>query len=247
MKSTSVYSPYTALALKIVGTIMIVSSLLDFVILAIPFEPLKPEWQFGFTTQMVDRGIIPMVGIAFLLVGYWISSNMGSSEQGSVITDLRFWALILSIVLGLLFLLLVPLHFKNVGVQSNQALEQISQRADQAEKELKTQTDQVSALVKDPKRFDELEKAISGGQVQGEQLQRLQAIRDQLQAIKQDPTALQKRIDQAKTQIGTGKLDAEKQARTAALKSGLRTGISSLLLAIGYSVIGAMGLRSLGS
>ena len=228
---------------------MIVSSLLDFIILAIPFEPLKPEWQFGFTTQMVDRGIIPMVGIAFLLVGYWISSNMGmsSSEPRSVVTDLRFWALILAIVLGLIFLLLVPLHFKNVGVQSTQALEQISQRADQAEKELKTQTDQVSALVKDPKRFEELEKAISGGQVQGEQLQRLQAIRDQLQAIKQDPKALNTRIEQAQTQIRTGKLDAEKQARTAALKSGLRTGISSLLLAIGYSVIGAMGLRSLGN
>lgn len=249
MKSTSVYSPYTALALKIVGLIMIVSSLLDFIILAIPFEPLKPEWQFGFTTQMVDRGVIPMVGMAFLFIGYWISSNMGmpSSESRSVVTDLRFWALLLAIVLGLLFLLLVPLHFKNVGQQSSQALEQISQRATQAETELKNQTDQVSALVKDPKRLEELDKAISGGQLQGEQLQRAQAIRDQLLAIKQDPNALKDRIDKAQTQIRTGKLDAEKQARTAALKSGIRTGISSLLLAIGYSIIGAMGLRSLGN
>lgn len=59
MKSSVVYSPFTALALKTVGLILIVSALLDYVILAIPFNPLQREWQLSFTTQIVDRGVIP--------------------------------------------------------------------------------------------------------------------------------------------------------------------------------------------
>ncbi|HBB35097.1 MAG TPA: hypothetical protein DC064_25745 [Cyanobacteria bacterium UBA9273] len=227
---------------------MIVSSLLDYIILAIPFQPLKPEWQFGFTTAMVDRGIIPMVGIGFLVVGYWIGNSDSSSlpERRSVATDLRFWTFILASLLGLIFLLLVPLHFNNVRVQSDQALQKIGQQAQQAETQLEAQTQQVNTLIKDPKRLEELEKAIDSGQVQGEQLQRLQAVREQLQALKQDPKALNQRVEQAQTQIRSGKLEAEKRARTEALKAGLRTGLSSLLLAIGYSIIGWMGLRSLG-
>ncbi|MBE9125660.1 MULTISPECIES: HpsJ family protein [unclassified Coleofasciculus] len=250
MKSSSIYSSFTGLALKIVGLIMILSALIDYIILVIPspgVNPLQSEWQLNLTTQLVDRGVIPMVGIAFLIAGYWIS-NAGSaapSEPKSSVSDLRFWVFLISSLLGLIFLLLVPLHFNNVRLQSNQALEQITQRAEQAETQLEAQTQQIDVLLKDPQRLQELEQAIESGQVQGEQLARLQALREQLQTLKQDPEALTQRVEQAQTQIRSGKQEAEERARAQAWKTGIRTGISSLLLAIGYSVIGWMGLRSL--
>jgi hypothetical protein len=239
------YSPFTALTLKVVGLIMIVSSLLDFIILAIPFDPLKREWQLGLTTQLVDRGIIPLVGIGFLVAGYWVSSSMGGSQTEQKLQDLRFWAFLISSLLGLIFLLLVPLHFNNIRLQSNQEIAQINQRATQAEAQLDEQTNQVNALVKNPQGLAELDRAIASGRVPGEQLQRLQAIKQQLQTFKQDPEALKKQVEAAQTQIRSRKLEAEKQTRTGALKAGLRTGLSSLLLAIGYILIGWTGLRSL--
>jgi hypothetical protein len=250
MKSSSVYSPFTALALKIVGLIMILSSLLDYIILAIPspgVSPLKSEWQLALTSQLVDRGIIPMVGIALLVTGYWIANSVGASEAKSSVQDLRFWAFILSSLLGLIFLLLVPLHFNNIRLQSDAALKQINQRATQAETQLDNQTKQVDALVKDPQKHSELDKAIASGRVQGEQLVRLQALKQQLQTFKQDPQSLNQQVEQAQTKIRGERLEAEKQTRTGALKLGLRTGLNSLLLAIGYIVIGWTGFRSLGN
>jgi len=244
------YSSFAGLALKIVGLIMILSSLLDYLVLIIPspgVSPLQNEWQLNLTTQLVDRGVIPMVGIAFLVAGSWISNNSGGSlpERKSSITDLRFWAFLLSSLLGLLFLLLVPLHFNNVRIQSNQAIEQISEQAQQAETQLETQVQQIDTLLQDPSQLDRLDQAI--GQAEGQQLQRLTALREQLQAIKQDPEAIAQRREQAQTQIRSRRQELEQRARTEALKRGIRIGLSSLLLAIGYSIIGWMGLRNLGS
>jgi len=247
MKSSPASSSFTALALKIVGLVMIVSSLLDYILAIIPFNIDQREWQIAVTTQFVDRGIIPLVGIALVLLAYRIDSAAVQAQQKSLFQDLRFWLLSLSSLLGLIYLLLVPLHFYNVYAQSDEAFKQINQKATQAETQLQAQTQQVDALIKDPQRLSELEKAIASGQVQGEQLTRLQALRQQLDTFKKDPKALGQQVDAAKKQISKGKEEAENRARTEALKLGLRTGLSSLFLALGYIVVGWTGLRSLGS
>lgn len=244
MTSSPVYSPFTALALKVVGLIMIVSSLLDYIFLAIPFNLGQRAWQLALTTQLVDRGILPMVGIAFLLIGYWVSHSNGvPSARKPIVQDLRFWALLLSSVLGLIFLLLVPLHINNVVQQSNEAFAQINQGATQAQSLLEAQTKQVDELIKDPQRLSELEKAINSGQVQGQQLAQLQALRDKLNTFKKDPQALTQEVSAAQERISREKQQKEEQARTEAFKIGMRTSLSSLFLAIGYIVIGWSGLR----
>ncbi len=246
MKSSPASSSFTALALKIVGLVMIVSSLLDYILAIIPFNIDQREWQIAVTTQFVDRGIIPLVGIALVLLAYRVDSAASQAPQKSLFQDLRFWLLSLASLLGLIYLLLVPLHFYNVYAQSDQAFKEINQKASQAETQLQAQTQQVDALIKDPQRLSELEKAIASGQVQGEQLTRLQALRQQLDTFKKDPKALGQQVDAAKKQISKGKEEAENRAKTEALKLGLRTGLSSLFLAIGYIVVGWTGLRSLG-
>ena len=76
---------------------------------------------------------------------------------------------------------------------------------------------------------------------------------DLVRKFKADPKSLDTFIkqredelrNQLQTQLGTQKEQQQSNIKNEALKSGLRVGISSLLLAIGFIVIGWFGLRSL--
>lgn len=258
--NTSTISPFTSLVLKLIGVILILSSLLDYITLAIPFQPLNAEWQISFTGQIVDRGIVPMVGIAFLLVGYWIEIAVGTSDKKPSL-DLRLPVFILASFMGLIFLLLVPLHLNNLREAQSTAISQISQGADEAENRIKTQFDQLNTLSQDPQRLQqldtrlgEIDAAINSGQVQGqrlnpEQLQNLTQTKQQLQNFRElakNPEALEARLTELQTQLRDQKLERENRAKTEALKQGIRTGLSSLMLAVGYIAIGWLGLKKMG-
>lgn len=252
-KATNNFSgaPVAALALKVVGVVTVLAALLDFIILLIPPDFLNREWQLAFVTQVVDRGIVPMVGIALLLAGYWIQSVAGRPSRGGGVTDLRLWALILSSLLGLIFLLFTVLHPNNVRANSQQALAQVQEQATLAEnqlegrlgQELTQQRSQIDALLQDEQQ---LNQAIESGQVPAEQA-------DLLRQFRNDPAALDQFLNERvqtfrqeiQTEIGTRREEAVQRIRLESLKSGIRVSLSSLLLAIGYILIGWVGLRNL--
>ncbi|MEM9537925.1 MAG: HpsJ family protein [Cyanobacteria bacterium P01_E01_bin.42] len=239
------FSAFSSLALKVVGVILIVSSILDYIVLAIPFQITNKDWQLTLASNIVDRGIIPMVGIAFLIAGYWIGESLGGGDRGVSVTDLRFWSFIFACFLGLMFLLFIPLHLGNLRYKMRQATEQIEQGLTAAEQQIQTQFDQITQLLGDDARIAQLDQAIASGQVTGDRLQQLQTIRDQIDQLQDNPAALEQQLQEANTQLQQRRKEAEDRAKTNAFKSGVRTGVSSLLLAIGYSVIGAMGFRGL--
>ncbi|MBD0266657.1 MAG: hypothetical protein ICV77_00045 [Cyanobacteria bacterium Co-bin8] len=244
----SFMSPLAAIALKLVGIVTIVSALLDYLILLIPPNLTNPQWQLATTTQIVDRGIVPLVGIALLLTGFWIDNSVGRAVRGrNLVTDLRFWACLLGSFLGLVYLILAILHVNNVRLTSQQALSQVGNEANQAttqlEQQLSTeltqQQTQLSALLENETL---LQQAIQSGQLP----QDIEQFRNNPEALNQ---FLQQRADEAQqrlqTEIGSRRQQAEQRVRTEAWKSGLRISLSSLILAIGYSVIGWIGLRRL--
>lgn len=262
MKATSSRQPSSIASgiLKLVGLIMIVSSFLDYLVLLIPPATLanqaNPEqaqlnllqWQQTVTSQLIDRGVIPMVGLAFLFIAFWIDSSSGATGQKGLQNLLKPAAILLSVLLGLAFLLPVPLlNFTSV-LQVNQRLsQQINQRADQLEAQLKQQKTQLSS---DPaqinQQLSQLDQAISSGQFQGQQLnpqqlEQLKQRREQLQQLR-DPKAVDQLANQAQTRIRSSKEQLESQAKQEFFKSILRSIISSLLLAIGYLYIAWMGL-----
>ncbi|NJN01887.1 MAG: hypothetical protein HC873_08450 [Leptolyngbyaceae cyanobacterium SL_1_1] len=244
----AVASPLAAISLKLVGAITIIAALIDFLILVIPPRFLDAQWQLGTTTQLVDRGIVPLVGIALLLTGAWIDNNAGVAKRNySLLADSRFWVCLLSSLLGLLFAILTVLHPNNVRITSQQALERIDTEVGQAttqlEQRFEQQRTQLGSLVENE---DQLQQAVDQGQLSPEQ-------RTFVEQFRNDPAALDQFLEQqlgearqqAQTQIGSRRQEAEKQIRQEALKSGLRVATSSLLLAIGYIVIGWLGLRRL--
>ncbi|MGB7710078.1 MAG: HpsJ family protein [Microcoleus sp.] len=267
MKATNSrqFSSVAARTLKVVGIILILSALLDCIVLSLPGETsdiLNRGWQLAAATQIVDRGIIPLMGIALLMTGFWVDSSTGVSiERRNFWLDLRFWALLISSLLGLIYLLLVPVHLNNTRLELKDALVQVDREAGQAEGQLeaqmkseqfKTQIEQlksqrrseISALLQDEGK---MAQALKSPEVPKE----LKAV---LQESKNDPKALDKFLEQqaqelpnqARNEIRTRKQQKEKELRTRSRNSSLQTGISSLLLAIGYITVGWTGLRSMG-
>lgn len=252
-------SPIVSRVLKFVGVILILASLIDYAVLLFPSGvPDQPgtldnlRLQLGIVTQIVDRGVVPLIGLVFLLTGLWVDNIAGASQpRRQLWQGVSLVAVILSSLLGLVFLLLVPLHLNNTYRANAETLKQINQEATQAEGQLGTrlsnevnqQRTQISALLQDETR---LNQALQSGQLPEDQAKQLQSFRN-------DPQALEKFLNQRakefqgkiQTEVRTRKLEAEKRAKTEFLKSGFRVGLSSLLLALGYIVVGWNGLRGL--
>ncbi|HYW18145.1 MAG TPA: HpsJ family protein [Nodularia sp. (in: cyanobacteria)] len=257
-----------ALTLKVVGIILIMSFLLDFLILMFPFQPTDREWQINLATAIVDRGIVPLVGIGMLFVGYWIDSVADSDRSRGI--DIRFPVLVMSSVLGLMFLLIFPLHLNNVRQASAQNVAQIRQDAEQAETQLQNQLAQFQAQINNDQGKAQLEqlrnqarnqftellkneetynKAVNNPQLPAAQKELLKKFKKNPQELENfiaQQTDPQAQATQRLTQIRQRREEAQKQAKDVAWKSGLRIGISSLLLSIGYMIIGWTGLRSIG-
>lgn len=267
MKATNSrqFSSVAARTLKVVGIVLILSALLDSIVLSLPGETsdiFNRGWQLAAATQIVDRGIRPLMGIALLLTGFWVDSSTGVSiERRSLWLDLRFWALLLSGFLGLIYLLVVPIHLNNTRLELREALTQVEREAGQAEGQLEAEINspqfkarveqlksqrrsQISALLQDS---GQLEQALKSPEVPKE-------VKTVLQQSKNDPQAVDKFLEQqaqelpnqARNEIRTRKQQKEKELRIRSRNSSLQTGISSLLLAIGYITVGWTGLRSIG-
>lgn len=260
----------TALTLKVVGIICILSFFVDFFILLLPFQPTDRVWQINLATALVDRGIVPLVGLGLLFAAYWIDSADAASDRPQGI-DLRFPAVILSSILGLMFLLIFPLHLNNVNQAKTQTLNRITQEADQAESQLDTRLSQLQAQLNTEQGKAQLEQLRNQTKAQFSEIikdeqkykQALESsqipanIKDLLKKAKTDPQALEKAIQQQTdiqtlqtqqlSQVRQRRDEAKKQATDTAWKSGLRIGISSLLLSIGYIIIGWTGLRGMGA
>ncbi len=234
---------------------MILSSLIDYAVLLFP--PVTPtnlnpeqlqllglQQTVSVTSQLIDRGIIPMVGLAFLFAGFWIDSNSGTTKKG-LSGILQPGALALSVLLGIAFLALTFVNVNSQRLLNQRTLEQISQTATQAETQLKDRSQQVAALAQDSQRLSQLEQALSSGQVQGQQRDQLQAIKQQLEQFKQDPKALDQRVKEAQTEIRSRRDQTIRQNRQDFIKSSVRSGVSSLLLGLGYLGIAFTGVSGL--
>jgi hypothetical protein len=257
-------SPFTSLALKLSGLIFILSFLLDAFILPLsaeqfPYRFNNPQWQIAFVTTFVDRGIVPLVGIVFVLVAYWLDSNAKDAVSKKAKIELRLPIFILSCLLGLLYLLMIPIHVNNINQSKNDALTRIDQGVGQGEEQIQSFLSQLNTLSQNPKLLDQQitqrTQVIESGQFQGQQLtvDQLQALRQQrdqlanLRELSRKPKDYKQKLDEIKNQLQTQLQDRRKQAEWGAnleaIKQLLRIGLQAMLLSIGYSVIGWLGIR----
>ena len=240
-----------ARVLTVAGVILILSFLVDFFFLLFPFQPTNMLWQIDLTTAVVDRGIVPFVGLGMLFAGYWFDTIENSSRPA---IDLRLSALILSSLLGLMFLLISPVHFYNVRQLSAQAVEQINQKAQQQENQVQAQlsNEQVknalekqksqakaryAEVLKDDEQYQRLLNDPNVPQVGKDLLTKFKANPQELDQFIEKQSDPQTLADQQLSRIRQDREEAEKQTTQRASMSGLRIAISSSLLSIGYFII----------
>lgn len=257
---------FTSLSLKLTGLVFIFSFLLDGFILPLPYQFSQSQWQVGFVTTFVDRGIVPLLGIVLVLIAYWIDDI---NRDRAIIPrkprkfELRWPIFIFSTLLGLVFLLMIPVHINNINQIKNNALTQIQQGVDQGEGQIQAFLVQLNTLSQNPQLLDQQisqrTQVIETGRFQGqpistEQLETLRQQKEQLTNLRnlsKKPKEFKQKLDEIKNQLQTQlqerRTQAESQANLEALKQWLRIGIQSMLLSICYSLIGWLGIRELSS
>jgi hypothetical protein len=244
----TVSSFLTPLALKTAGAVLILSSLIDLVfMLWFPPENLVLEgnrWWLYATSQLVDRGLLPLVGIAFVVAGDWIKivSTEDGGDRGNA---WRIGTFSLASLLGLIFVLIIPFQLITTNDFKSQELKKIGNEVTEIEKGIKSNLQQINAQSKDKikAQITAIDKELKSGQAQGERLSNLQLTKSKLELLLTDPKKFAQESEQNLQQLQKQKQKVETQASERMLKTGVRTSLASLLLAIAYIVIGWAGLK----
>ena len=235
-----------SLVLKLVGAILLISRILDYIFTLFPSQWEDINWQITLINTFVNQGMVPLIGICFIFIGWWIEDK---DVQGKSSSGLRVGILVLSCILGLFYLILIPLHIGNVNQISNDLVDQISQQVAQQEAQLDGVLARLEAVSKDPEVLkQEIQQRNlvlqSGGQVQGQQF-----TPQQLQLIRNETEQLKAKLEEVKTTRSSELAAREKEeidrTKGAALQQSLTTVVSSLTLAIAYTVIGWFGFRAM--
>jgi hypothetical protein len=244
----TVSSFLTPLALKTAGAVLILSSLIDLLfMLFFPPENLVLEgnrWWLYATSQLVDRGLLPLVGIAFVVAGDWIKivSTEDGGDRGNA---WRIGTFSLASLLGLIFVLIIPFQLNTTNEFKSQDLKKIGDEVTQLEKGIKSNLQQINAQSKDKikEQITAIDRELKSGQAQGDRLANLQLTKSKLELLLTDPKKFAQESEQNLQQLQKQKQKAEAQASERMLKTGVRTSLASLLLAIAYVTIGWTGLR----
>ena len=240
-------NPLAARTLTVVGLVLILAVLLDYIVLLIPPDFGNLQWKLNWATQVVDRGVVPLVGLAFLMTGCWLSDQEGGLS--AIMRTARLGALVLASVLGLMFLVIVPFHISNANMAQTNTIKRIGEEATQADKglgnlvanQVEQERGRIQALLQNEKV---LTQAIAQGAIKGEQVALLQKFKDDPKAVDGYLSDISKKEeDRLRKAIVSQREKAEGDANRTAMTTGLRTGLTSTLLAIGYALVGWTGLR----
>lgn len=229
----------TSLVLPIVGIVLLLTVVYDFAVRLFTLQGDKPDLQLNFLNELIDRGVIALLGLALIYAGFWINQILGKAAPNSAPEsaaspwrNAQFWTFIVASLLGLIFLLLIPFHFSTSG----QILSAATTRADQQEAQIKFQIQQ---------QQQEIQSVLASGQLD-QLLLRKDLAADKLailQELKKDPKAFDKKAAQQLDEMKKQKQQALEQVGKEVSLNRWRAEMRSLLLALGFIAIGWTGLR----
>jgi hypothetical protein len=233
----------TSLALKTASMVLIISTVVDIAFTLLPYQLSDGKWWAAATAELVNRGLLPLVGIVFWMISDWIESvskdgsGRGSSGFTKAIT-------ILSLLLGAIFLVIVPFQTWSSNADRDKTLslsrEEGSAMEAKIDKRVKEITGDKTKMQQVQQQIGEMDKAIKSGQVQGEDLNRIKASKAELERITGDPTKVK---ENAMADLRRNQQNLESAATANMWKTGIRASLASLLLSAGYSFIALNGLR----
>lgn len=242
MKTTTnmVIALQSARLLKLAGIAMILISLLDFILLPIPIGS-GVEWSLKITTEIIDRGTAPLLGMALVFSGYAFENLASSHPKPKRRLDLKFWVFLISAILGLIYLAITPLHINNVVKNRNLMISQINQAAKSAQQELEIRLEQQAIEVQNLlANQPNLNDYINQNNLTADELSNLQKFKDDPNALNQQMTTIRAKLE---AEIAAKKQKAENESKVTTLKSLWQGGITSLLLASCHLTIAWTGFK----
>lgn len=244
------FPSFTALILKLTGVILILGALTDDIILAIPPDFLNSAWLTQIITEWVNRGTIPLMGLALLFMGIWIERDRLDARNKNPRQGLLLGLVLFSALLGVIFLVLTPLYFNSSRLASAAKTHAVNDQATQAENQLDSvleqQRSQVNALTANADKLAQLKDQIESTQIPDDQKTQLKQLQQTLQQVKDDPKLLDQKIAEARSQ-GLEKIQQQQQqaidqVKTAVQKARIQAMFGSLSVAVGYFIIAWTGL-----
>lgn len=122
-QSTSNVSPFS-LHFRLVGYGLLMLALFDLIHILVPLQLMNPIWEFQTIGGLVERVPIPLLGLMLVFYG---EGNYRKKWE-IILLKLLSWA---SLLIGFLFLLLVPLLVVNTSRLNNQVSSQVTQQLTQ--------------------------------------------------------------------------------------------------------------------
>jgi hypothetical protein len=234
----------TPLALKTAGAVLILSSLIDLVFTLV-FPPNlgadSSQWWLYATSQLVDRGLLPLVGIAFVVTGDWIEI-VATEDGGNRGNAWRIATFGLASLLGLILILIIPAQLSITNEIKGRELKMATDRMAQVQKNLKEMNQQLGA--QGPEKIKQqitlIDNELKSGAAQGQKAIELQMNKSGLESFLRDPKEFDRQNQQ---KLNQRKQSDEAKINENLLKTGVRTSLASFLLAVAYVTIGWTGLR----
>ncbi len=255
--------PPSSRVLTVVGLVLIFTFFLDFLVRLTSPQMSNVEVQLNLLNELLDRGVIPLIGLALIYAGFWFyrythspaaTEATDSPKTNAAWQDPKFWTFVFASLLGLMFLLIIPFQYAKTGDVIQKALDQVDQEwtrskgtIDNQLNQIKLEEQQWQAIGKDPTQLDQL---LQNPQMPPQQKTALTQLKDNPQVLKQNVEARVKQLQQQQTQVSEQLVNAEKKkAEVISRATGERTmtrlrgGIRGVLLAIAFASIGWTGLR----
>jgi hypothetical protein len=253
--------------LKTVGGLLVLASLVEYILLFFPpavsdAKLLDQYWKIDFWNQLVNSGVVPLVGMLLIFAGYWMNTTLNLQQNRPTWKDLRLWVSLLATTLGIAYFVTIKLYLTNVDLVKGDSLKNIDAKAvvekgrvDKQLEQINAQLAQYQKVAQDKPRLEQeiakITQQINSGQVQGAQLEQLNNARANLESLKNNSQVLEQTTKQAKeagekekARIDTEQTKAKSITANNAILSATKTGLKSLVLAIAYTVIGWFGLRN---
>jgi hypothetical protein len=232
----------TSLALKTASMVLIISTIVDIAFTILPYQPGDGRWWSVATSELVNRGLLPLVGIVFWLIADWIET-VSKEASGRRAGNLTLGITLLSLVLGVAFFVIVPFQVWTGNSERDKALTSNKARVAELEARIKQELAIISDKGKIQQQIAEWDKQIKEGKIQGQDLAKVKSDRANLEQMAADPAKVKAKSDEVLGNIRKQQQEAESQANALMWKTGIRTALASLLLSAGYSFIGLTGLR----
>lgn len=196
-----------------IGYGLLVLALIDVIALLFPPQIMNPAWEFQTIGGLVERVAVPLIG--FLLVFY--GEQIGRENWEFPLVKLLSW---LTLLIGVLFFLLIPLGVVNTIRLDKQAQSQISSQV----KQNITQIQEVKKQLATTQTAEEMETLLRRLDNQG----RAPDIQtpEQLQIVKNELSTF---ISNAENQLSDQANTVQSNQRLTLLKNSIKWNLGALI------------------